>query len=285
MAQRICWIGDCGSSAIARGLCNAHYRRWRRNPGGQVQPEPPRPKPTCSIEGCASEVKARGWCRKHYKRWCDHGSTDLPERPAPATKICSACGVEGPTEDFPPKRLVCSECRREQQRRWREANRERLSAQRARYWRENKAELQEYHRQRNERLADELRAKRRRYYLANADRLRREKAEYRAANRERERENMRRWRAAHRAELLGREMERYWLTRTLADSVHLIEARIAYYGGKCWICRTADYEHLDHVKPLAKGGLHLPANLRPACAPCNIRKRDRWPFAPEDIAA
>jgi 5-methylcytosine-specific restriction endonuclease McrA len=34
----------------------------------------------------------------------------------------------------------------------------------------------------------------------------------------------------------------------------------------------------DHVKPLAKGGAHILANLRPACLSCNRSKRDRWPL-------
>jgi 5-methylcytosine-specific restriction endonuclease McrA len=33
-------------------------------------------------------------------------------------------------------------------------------------------------------------------------------------------------------------------------------------------------EHLDHIYPLSKGGLHCVSNLAPACAPCNLTKRD-----------
>jgi 5-methylcytosine-specific restriction endonuclease McrA len=56
-----------------------------------------------------------------------------------------------------------------------------------------------------------------------------------------------------------------------------VVARIDYWGRKCWMC-GGPYEHIDHVKPIAAGGLHIPANMRPSCAPCNIRKRDKWPF-------
>ncbi|MGX7727586.1 HNH endonuclease [Rhodococcus sp. 5G237] len=38
---------------------------------------------------------------------------------------------------------------------------------------------------------------------------------------------------------------------------------------------------VDHVKPINKGGPHMLANLRPACGPCNSRKRDQWPFTNE----
>lgn len=53
-----------------------------------------------------------------------------------------------------------------------------------------------------------------------------------------------------------------------------IAARVAYYGGRCYMC-GGPYEHIDHVIPLARGGTNWPANLRPACAKCNLRKGDR----------
>lgn len=52
-------------------------------------------------------------------------------------------------------------------------------------------------------------------------------------------------------------------------------ARVAYYGGRCWMCGGA-YEQLDHVKPLSKGGPHMLSNLRPSCADCNVRKNGLW---------
>lgn len=56
-----------------------------------------------------------------------------------------------------------------------------------------------------------------------------------------------------------------------------IQARVAYYGGRCWIC-GAQANTIDHVIPLAAGGSNWPANLRPACAPCNKQRgaRYRW---------
>ncbi|MBW0088238.1 HNH endonuclease [Pseudonocardia sp. KRD-184] len=56
-----------------------------------------------------------------------------------------------------------------------------------------------------------------------------------------------------------------------------LEAKVAYWGARCWMC-SAPYDAIDHVKPLAKQGPHMLANLRPVCTPCNTRKRDRWPL-------
>lgn len=61
-----------------------------------------------------------------------------------------------------------------------------------------------------------------------------------------------------------------------------LAARMAYFGNRCWIC-AGPFEQVDHVKPLAKGGPHMLANLRPSCAPCNNRKRARWPLSKEDL--
>ena len=38
-----------------------------------------------------------------------------------------------------------------------------------------------------------------------------------------------------------------------------------------------DVATIDHVLPLAKGGLHAPGNLVVACAPCNRMKGDMLP--------
>lgn len=56
-----------------------------------------------------------------------------------------------------------------------------------------------------------------------------------------------------------------------------VAARWAYYGGRCWMCGGIATS-IDHVKPLAKGGSNWPANLRPACRPCNSAKKHTWPW-------
>lgn len=52
--------------------------------------------------------------------------------------------------------------------------------------------------------------------------------------------------------------------------------RMAMFPG-CWMC-GGPFEHIEHVKPLAMGGPHILANLRPSCAPCNLSKGGRWPL-------
>lgn len=51
--------------------------------------------------------------------------------------------------------------------------------------------------------------------------------------------------------------------------------KIGYWGWRCYLCGTGltpKTLHMEHRKPLARGGSHWPANLAPACASCNLRK-------------
>lgn len=43
------------------------------------------------------------------------------------------------------------------------------------------------------------------------------------------------------------------------------------WGHGCAYC-GAPADTLDHVRPLARGGLTVRENLIPACSPCNLRK-------------
>jgi 5-methylcytosine-specific restriction endonuclease McrA len=52
-------------------------------------------------------------------------------------------------------------------------------------------------------------------------------------------------------------------------------------GRTCYLCGRDNLNdgdiHIDHVVPLCRGGTHTLANVRVACAPCNIRKGARDP--------
>lgn len=56
-----------------------------------------------------------------------------------------------------------------------------------------------------------------------------------------------------------------------------ITYRVAFFGGVCAYCRSKPYEHLDHAIPISRGGTNWPANLRPACANCNLSKHAKTP--------
>jgi len=52
-----------------------------------------------------------------------------------------------------------------------------------------------------------------------------------------------------------------------------IARRVWLFGNCCAYCGSDGPLHLDHVEPLARGGLHTPDNLAPACQRCNLSKQ------------
>jgi 5-methylcytosine-specific restriction endonuclease McrA len=193
-----------------------------------------------------------------------------------AAKECLGCGETLPLEQFQVDRShkdghrsQCRTCRnasqrleyardpakkRESIRRWEAANRERSLAYRRRHYAENRAHYRE---------------KGRKWYQENRERADAYIEQWRRDNVERHRaicvQKSQRRRARQRAGLI------------LPISMTELEGRWAFYGARCWMCGDVATQW-DHVKPIAQGGPHMLANLRPACGICNARKRDRWPL-------
>lgn len=102
MAAHPCTIEGCDGVAHSRGMCPAHYQRWRKHGDPEVFGEvtrygKPTPDGLCSIEGCQREFYGHGWCATHYarwRRWGDPAITHLDRENAPET--CSVDGCEAP---------------------------------------------------------------------------------------------------------------------------------------------------------------------------------------------
>jgi 5-methylcytosine-specific restriction endonuclease McrA len=169
---------------------------------------------------------------------------------------------------------------RDRDRLYRKENRVAIQAKaRARY-RENPEKFLEVNRQWAAANKDKVAANKRDYFLRNKEELLAYHKAWSAANRDKRREIVRRYDAAH-PEVHRNVVARIRARRAGVDLLHFpaeqLFERMAYYGFKCWMCR-GEFQHIDHVKPLSKGGPHLLANLRPACASCNAKKNSRWPF-------
>lgn len=98
-----------------------------------------------------------------------------------------------------------------------------------------------------------------------------------SSNRERKRKMDADWLSRNPGKKAEYDARRRAMTKGATFTSAAIQARMAFYGSKCWMCH-GPFEQIDRVKPLAAGGPHILANLRPACGSCNARKGDRWPF-------
>lgn len=126
---------------------------------------------------------------------------------------------------------------------------------------------------------DHVRARSRDYARRNSDKRRQWMKEWRDKNPDRVLEYARNYKQEHRAMATEWQRRREALKRS-ATTVPFTEAqllaRMSMFRG-CWMC-GGPKEHVDHVKPIARGGAHMLSNLRPACRSCNLRKKDRWPL-------
>lgn len=163
-------------------------------------------------------------------------------------KACNRCGEVKPREGFNNDRAkrdglstLCRVCKRKTGAAWRKRNPDYMK----RYYQKNLS-----------------------YFRAHNEAFRRNNPAY-----------LRQWQQAN-AEL-NNEYARRYRARKLAGGVAidpaLLEQKLLYWGGCCWMCGGPAVEW-DHVKPLSKGGQHLLANLRPACRSCNASKNARWPY-------
>lgn len=128
MGQRSCAVEGCMRKRAAKGFCDAHYRRWRRDgdagpaeitrsraarcmqdgcdriarPDGWCFPHRPRQQSdVCAVEGCGRPPKsAQGWCSTHYSRWLSTGDPGVAAirdvLPAGKYLLCTADGCDRP---------------------------------------------------------------------------------------------------------------------------------------------------------------------------------------------
>ena len=188
-----------------------------------------------------------------------------------AVKVCRSCSQELPIERFAPYRKVdptkrrnfCRECNAVSALIWRINNRERHLQNAASWHADRPGYNQRYYRANREHIlarcakrradkSDHIKAYLRQHYLSNKQQYRNRTRRYRARKIE-----------ATVEVFTNDELLAFWAERG-------VDAKVCFYCGDPW-------QHLDHVIPLSRGGLHERANLVPACQPCNDSKGTKTP--------
>lgn len=111
-----CSIDGCTSPALAKGLCNGHYKRQAET-GTTIRPCPgcgndlpvrkgikycsPACQPMCEVPGCDRAATAGASCQAHATRKLRTGSYE---------RLCETCGMDIPIDSF-AKRFCSAECR------------------------------------------------------------------------------------------------------------------------------------------------------------------------------
>lgn len=178
---------------------------------------------------------------------------------------------------------ACLEASREERLARRRAGRhrhqEREAAYSATYRAQHRAHFLDYMARYNAKHRERLLVMKKAWREANRDAISEKFVAWYEANREQQRERGRAWAKANPDKTLAAGVRRR--ARIAAATIQQftlaeMRQRIAVFGGRCAYC-GGPHEHMDHVKPIAKGGPHCLANLRPACAKCNLKKNDMDP--------
>ena len=153
------------------------------------------------------------------------------------------------------------EASKEYSAQWRAANAEKLRERYTRYRAAN---------------AEKLKERYTRYRAANPERAKAANAKYYKENVEREKERGARYRAANAEKIgaLNARRRAKKINATHPDHSTKIEAVLLQSAARLRKCLGIDF-HLDHIVPLARGGMHHHANLRVLPGRLNIAKSDR----------
>ena len=163
------------------------------------------------------------------------------------TKICSKCGETKTIDEFPKTRKRCIECKRADDKKYQKLYHSRKMAQDPAY------------RKRKQKNAKVWRSENKERYLSVAKVWKEE--------------NYEKWLDSDRR---NKNRRRNSKAKGFATTKQ-IEARMEYYGYLCIYCKSP-YQEVDHFYPLSKGGTNWPANLVPACSPCNRSKYNKNPW-------
>jgi 5-methylcytosine-specific restriction endonuclease McrA len=160
-------------------------------------------------------------------------------------------------------------------REWRQANREKVRAQKRRHWDKHKDALNARRLVKYHENPDPQRAKSREWGRKNPERaLERAKRAY-LANTEKIRAYHKAWYSENREKVyatIHARRARYKGSHTAEQW----EALCATYGHGCLCCGSKTKKLTrDHVIPISAGGSNEISNIQPLCLPCNLRKGRR----------
>lgn len=203
-------------------------------------------------------------------------------------KYCQKCNKIFPvTDEFFYKsksrkyglQYCCKDCNNKVSKKYREENREKVRGHRRKYYKYNKEKESERHRKYHKENREELNERSRKYDEENRKEVNERHREYMRKQRKNTefRKITSQWKKDNKGKVNADTAKRRAtkLNQTpilLQEEKYQIEMiyKKAQELGKNW--------HVDHIRPLAKGGLHHPDNLQIAAKKYNLEKGSKLSF-------
>ena len=169
------------------------------------------------------------------------------------TKTGKGCGKTKPTEQFTKRgdtyTLFCKECKRKEYNTWRINNLGKARANAAKWHKNNKEKANQKNRDSYTKHKEARKEKIRNFRKKYPEKCRANEAKYRTLKYSTSVDNTK-------------------------HEMYLIECVYAFARFKT--LHTEIQQHVDHIKPLAKGGLHHPSNLQILTATENMVKGNKY---------
>lgn len=220
------------------------------------------------------------------------------------SKACSRCEQILPYEAFGKiansstgRRSACNVCRKAESKSYRQRHPDKKREGDKRYYLANMEKIKAHRKQYRQANAEYIAEWQKVYRANNADKIAEMKRAWRKRNADWADDASKRWQAANqdlvrrykqisKARYPNRDRD-YYLANTAKFRAASVRRRAKEAQAKQFLVTNKDIkkimirpciycgakaEHLDHVIPIAKGGLHSIGNLAPACARCNLTK-------------
>lgn len=187
-------------------------------------------------------------------------------------KVCIKCGVEKDLEGFYFRYKLgkhyntCKDCAKAETKARKDADPEGVKAYNEAYSAKNRERLNEAGREYNKRNADKIKESRAARYVENSEQIKESVYAYRKQNPH----MVTKWNAARRARVRDLTPD---LTTEQQEQIDYL-----YWLAKDLRAVSGEEYHVDHIFPLARGGLHEPSNLQILPKDLNLQKSTKVDF-------
>lgn len=187
-------------------------------------------------------------------------------------KVCIKCGVEKSLDDFyfRAKRgkhyTTCKTCAKADTKMRHDADRAKVKVYNDAYGAKHRERLNQAARDYNKRNAEKIKESRAARYAENSDKVKETVYAYRKQNPH----MVTKWNAARRARVRDLTPE---LTAEQQEQIDYL-----YWLAKDLRAVSGEEYHVDHIFPLARGGLHEPSNLQILPKDLNLQKSTKVDF-------
>lgn len=199
------------------------------------------------------------------------------------TKICTKCCQHKPPAEFSKDAYKrdglstrCKSCRSAEHAAWRAKNPDAVKTNNAEWYAKNADRSRAYSREYRRLNLEQVKKTISNWGERNKDKKAEANKSWRQKNKARHVKNVIDWMKNNPEKVKSYRSNRKAKTRGSCGkvSVTLAENLLARQKGKCACCGNSikNSYHMDHVMPLALGGLHVDNNIQLLCPPCNLSK-------------